>query len=137
MKKSTALLVAILALSALTGAAAPQAISWTHPTTYEDGTPLLPSEITGANIYMLGTGSAPVTTGPSLRWYSVSGNQPLGVIDITLPTWVQVAVIAGTEGVRSAPVLIVPKFRPAAPASVGLSVRPPTVCSVPAGCPGP
>jgi hypothetical protein len=143
------LLAAILALSALSGAAAPRTVTWTLPTLYDDGTTPLPAgNVVSHNIYLLGTGAAPlgdgqisVTPDPR-RLISTGSGVPTFALDIQVPTWVKIAACAIEpggdpalgcfEGERSVAVLIRPKLRAKAVASPGVTDVPATEC-LPAG----
>lgn len=144
------LLLAILALSAPSAFAVPTGIGWTPPTEYDDGapatattpaipaTPLPAANIIGHNIYFYGTGATPGDPSRPTGFQSTGSGVPTATIDIAVPTWVRVSVIAlqpgldamlgGSESAKSEVVLIVPKLRPKAAASLKASDGKPIEC---------
>jgi len=102
MKIKTFLLASLFSLNAFAGDAI---LSWTFPTTYEDGTSLPVSEITEVTIYYGQTPTGPYTTNKVVPAPATSTT----ITNLAKGTWYFTATITATNGLESAQSLTVNK----------------------------
>jgi len=93
MKLKALILGSILSLNALAGDAV---LSWTYPTTYEDGTALPVSEISNVSIYYgatAGSSTYKVNVVPPATTYTIT--------NLAKGTWYFTATVTATNGLES------------------------------------
>jgi hypothetical protein len=103
MKFKSFLIASLLSSSALAGDAT---VSWTFPTTYEDGTALPASEITEVTIYYGQTATGPYTLNKTV----VAPATNTTITNLAKGKWYFTATITATNGLESAQAIEVNKM---------------------------
>lgn len=102
MKLKAFILSSMLSVNAIAGDAI---LSWSYPTTYEDGTPITMAEFTAVTIYYGQTSTGPYTT----KQVVTPPATTVTITNLAKGTWYFTATVTATNGLESAQSLIVNK----------------------------